>query len=242
MFMAVYSALLIPVLLSVLAGQPHTAAGALPAAQAPAKGFVRHYLAVFQVRPALWYLAWQVGAFSVMMVFITHGSFIYQTHFGQSADAFALLFAANIVAMFCCNLLNRWLLGRGLTSRRILQLATGLQGVGLVLLLLAALFDWSVWLFLPAMMMTIGAHGALSPNLQACYMEHFPRNGGSAAALLGACQFGGAGVLSGLSGLLPHTLLVVVLAMLACGALAQCCLWHSLLIGRQGLSGPGSNR
>lgn len=231
-FMAVYATLLIPVLLKALAGQSYAAGGSSSAVQTPARGFVRHYLAVFRVRPALWYLIWQVGAFSVMMVFITHSSFIYQTHFGQSTDAFALLFGANIVAMFSCNLLNRWLLGRGLTSQRILQLATGLQGVGLIFLLLAVLLEWSVWLFLPAMMITIGAHGALSPNLQACYMEHFSSNGGSAAALLGACQFGGAGVLSALSGFLPHTLLAVVLAMLACGVLAQVCLWRSLLAVR----------
>ncbi|MDO3386568.1 multidrug effflux MFS transporter [Gilvimarinus sp. SDUM040013] len=234
-FMAIYSALLIPVLLRALAEKEpvvelsEAEKNRSGSVSVPLKGFIRPYVAVFRTRPALIYLAWQVGAFSVMMVFITHGSFIYQEHFGQSTDAFALMFGANIVAMFCCNLINRALLAHCFGSLSILQLATGLQGFGLLLLLLATLMDWSVWVFLPAMMITVGAHGALSPNLQACYMEHFPHNGGSAAALLGAFQFGGAGVLSALSGLLPHTLPAVILAMLACGGLAQLCMWWSLV-------------
>ena len=227
-FMAIYAVLMIPLLIKIVFSEPP-----LPRSAETSQGsFIRRYIAVFKNRTALAYIAWQVGAFSVMMVFITHGSFIYQDHFGQSADAFALMFAANIVAMFCCNLINRALLARCFSSLRILQLATMLQGIGLVALTLAAVLQWPVWLFLPAMMVTIGAHGALSPNIQACYMEHFGQNSGTAAALLGACQFGGAGVLSALSGLLPHTLLAVVLAMVACGLLAQGFMWHSVWRGK----------
>ena len=142
------------------------------------------------------------------------------------------MFGANIVAMFCCNLINRTLLARCVSSLRVLQLATGLQGLGLFMLLLAALLQWPVWAFLPAMMLTVGAHGALSPNLHACYMEHFPQNSATAAALLGACQFGGAGVLSALSGLLPHTLPAVILAMVCCGLIAQGFMWRSVLTNR----------
>ncbi|MBU2884970.1 multidrug effflux MFS transporter [Gilvimarinus agarilyticus] len=227
-FMAAYALLLIPVLLMVLAGDTVGAPAAKAATTQPRPGLLRAYGAVFATRPALVYLLWQVGAFSVMMVFITHSSFIYQNHFGRSADTFALMFGANIVAMFSCNLFNRFLLTRGFSSIAILRGATALQGVGLLCLVICALMHGSIWVFLPAMMLTIGAHGALSPNLQACYMEHFPHNGGAAAALLGAFQFGGAGVMSALSGLLPHTLPVVMLAMLACGAMAQGCLWFSL--------------
>ncbi|MFC3156194.1 multidrug effflux MFS transporter [Gilvimarinus japonicus] len=228
-FMAVYAVLMIPLLIKIVFSEPPLPR---PVEKVPGS-IIQRYVAVFKNRTALAYIAWQVGAFSVMMVFITHSSFIYQDHFGQSADAFAIMFAANIAAMFCCNLVNRALLARCFSSLHILQLATGLQGIGLVALTLAAVFAWPVWVFLPAMMITIGAHGALSPNIQACYMEHFAQNSGTAAALLGACQFGGAGLLSALSGLLPHTLLSVVLAMVACGLLAQCFMWRSVWRGRR---------
>ncbi|WP_026286916.1 multidrug effflux MFS transporter [Gilvimarinus chinensis] len=227
-FMAAYAVLLIPVLYAVVFSQmPGTVTVAHPKG-----GLLKPYLAVFKTHQAMPYIFWQVGAFSVMMLFITHSSFIYQDHFGQSADAFGLLFAANIVAMFCCNLINRALLARCFSSLHILRMATGLQGIGLVLLLLATLMQWPVWVFLPAMMITIGAHGALSPNIQACYMEHFPKNSGTAAALLGACQFGGAGVLSALSGFLPHSLPAVILAMLGCGLVAQFFMWRSVFFNR----------
>ncbi|UTF61094.1 multidrug effflux MFS transporter [Gilvimarinus sp. DA14] len=227
-FMALYAVLLIPILYRVVFSQ-------MPGSvtvDKPDGSLLRPYLAVFATRQAMPYIFWQVGAFSVMMLFITHSSFIYQEHFGQSADAFGFLFAANIVAMFCCNLINRALLARCFSSLHILRLATGLQGVGLVLLLLATLLKWPLWAFLPAMMLAIGAHGALSPNIQACYMEHFPHNSGTAAALLGACQFGGAGVLSALSGFLPHTLPAVILAMLGCGVVAQFFMWRSVFSQR----------
>ena len=223
-FMALYALLLIPLLYTVVFSQMP----GVVTVDKPKGGLLRPYLEVFKTRRAMPFIFWQVGAFSVMMLFITHSSYIYQDHFGQSADRFALLFAANIVAMFCCNLINRALLARCFSSLHILQLATGLQGIGLVLLLLATFLHWPLWAFLPAMMITIGAHGALSPNIQACYMEHFPRNSGTAAALLGACQFGGAGVLSALSGLLPHKLPAVILAMLACGLVAQFFMWRSV--------------
>jgi len=67
------------------------------------------------------------------------------------------------------------------------------------------------------MMLTVGSMGAISPNIQACYLEYFPESGGTAAALLGCTQFGIAGLLSGLSTLLPHTLTAVILAMAGCG-------------------------
>ena len=78
----------------------------------------------------------------------------------------------------------------------------------------------SVWLFLPAMMLTIGAQGAVVPNNQACFMEYFERHGGTAASLLGACQFGIAGTLSALSTLLPETLGWVIASMLLARAMS----------------------
>lgn len=56
-----------------------------------------------------------------------------------------MLFAANIVAMLIFNILNRALLSR-LPSLRILQLATGCQVVGILLLLMATFMDWSIML------------------------------------------------------------------------------------------------
>ncbi|MGP4843851.1 Bcr/CflA family efflux MFS transporter [Marinobacter sp. 1Y8] len=222
-FLAVYAVALVPLLMRTVFRDKPESSGA----PQPPIPLLQRYLAVLRTKPALPFIAWQAGSFSVMMLFITYASFIYQIHFDQTEDAFALLFAANIVAMFCLNLTNRALLSR-LTSLQVLRLATGLQGVGIMLLVLATAMDWGMYGFLVAMMMAIGAMGAITPNIQACFMEYFPTNGGTAAALLGAAQFGIAGTLSALSAFLPHTLLAVVLAMAACSAVSVIFMLRSL--------------
>src|SRR5690606_39025141 len=132
-----------------------------------------------------------------------------------SESVFALMFGANIVMMLIANLTNRVLLNR-FSSRQILCGFLVLQFAGCLLLAIMTATGAPVWLFLPAMMLTVGAQGGVVPNNQACFMEYFDRHGGTAASLLGAAQFGIAGALSALSTLLPETLPSVIAAMFAC--------------------------
>lgn len=206
-FLAGYALFLIPVALRVIFRQ--TPKRAVPLGTA---GMLQRYADVLRERRAWPYVLWQAAGFSVMLIFITHASFIYQEHFGQSARHFSLLFAANVVSMLGFNLLNRLLLSR-LRSLTILRLATGVHGVGICLVLIATLNHGTVTGFIIPMMLTIGSLGAIAPNIQANYLDFFPHSGGSAAAILGATQFGIAGLASALSTRLPHTLLAIVIAM-----------------------------
>lgn len=215
LFLALYSVLMIPLAALTLS----RGASESPAASSGKHSLLGSYAAVLGKAQALPYILWQTASFTVMMLFITHASFIYQIHFAQSADAFALLFAANIVAMFAFNLGNRLLLSH-FSSLSVLRLGTLCQGIGLVLLLLAAGREWPLGIFLPAMMISIGSLGAITPNVQACFLDHFPTHSGTASALMGAAQFGLAGLLSAASAQLPLTLGTVVLAMAASGAIS----------------------
>ncbi|WP_447956935.1 Bcr/CflA family efflux MFS transporter [Vreelandella sp. EE7] len=225
--LAVYALVLVPLLMrAVFSGR-----GKVSRAKSPKMSLLARYKLVLSTKPALPFIVWQAASFSTMMMFITYASFIYQGHFEQSPSTFSLLFAANILTMLVFNIFNRLLLSR-LPSLRILQLASGCQAVGMVLLITAAFMDWPLYAFLPAMMLTIGAMGAITPNIQACFLEFFPTSGGTAAALLGAAQFGIAGIVSGLSTVLPHTLEAIILAMAACGAIAYLMLARSIIKGR----------
>ncbi|WP_226911311.1 multidrug effflux MFS transporter [Gallaecimonas mangrovi] len=191
----------------------------------PATNVWKRYRAVFSVRPALRYMCIQALAFSVMMLFITHASFIYQQHFNATPSEFALLFGANIVVMLVMNLTNRKLLNH-FHAHQILKFSLSLQGLGIVLLLLVMVFKPSLWLFLPAMMLTVGAMGAITPNLQACFMEFFTENSGTAAAVLGALQFLFAGLVSAASSLLPEKVIAIVLAQGICSLLCLLLIWQ----------------
>ncbi|MCM5704512.1 multidrug effflux MFS transporter [Larsenimonas salina] len=225
--LAAYALLLVPLLARVI----FTGKGKVSRAKSPQMSLLARYKLVLSTRPALPFIVWQAASFSMMMMFITYASLIYQGHFEQTPATFSMLFAANIVTMLVFNILNRVLLSR-LPSLRILQLATCCQAVGMVLLVVAAFMDWPLVAFLPAMMLTIGSMGAITPNIQACFLEFFPTSGGTAAALLGSAQFGIAGLLSGLSAVLPHSLEAIVLAMAACASVAYLMLARSFIKGR----------
>lgn len=184
----------------------------------------QRYRAVIAVRPAMRFMFTGGLAFSVMMLFITHASFIYQEYFGASPGAFALLFGANVVLMLLMNLLNRRLLNY-FPPERILRWSLTAQCGGIILLLLVMNIRPELWLFLPAMILTIGVLGAVSPNIQACYMEYFPQHSGTAAALMGATQFSLAGLISAASALLPESVIAIVLAMGVCSVLALLLIW-----------------
>lgn len=175
-----------------------------------------NYLTVLRNRTAMRFVAMQTLAFSAMLVFITHASFIYQDWFGQSNTAFSLLFAANIVAMVVANLLNRRLL-RSFHSTSILRVAVALQAIALLALLALVIAGAGVFSVAAALVLAAGTMGAVAPNNIANALEFFPRLGGTAAALLGATQFTLAGLISALSTWLADgTLLPIVLVMAAC--------------------------
>ena len=66
------------------------------------------------------------------------------------------------------------------------------------------------------MMLYAGTLGAISPNNQACFLEYFPSSSGSAAALMGTASFGLGGIASGLTTLLPQSLVSFALCMMGC--------------------------
>jgi len=182
------------------------------------------YRAVISTRPALRFLAVQTLCFSVMLVFISHASFIYQQHFGAAPTAFAFLFGANIIFMAIANLTNRRLL-KSTDPKIILRWSVVVQAVGILMLLLVMCFAPVLWLFLPAMMVTIGAMGAITPNSLACFMEYFHQHGGTASAVYGAIQFSIGALIAMATTWLPETVIAVVLVQAACSLVALLLVW-----------------
>ena len=193
----------------------------MPKREGPRKvtNLLQGYLEVLHERKSWPFIIWQGSGFSVIMLFVTHASYIYQEHFGLSPSKFSLFFAANIVAMLGFNVANRTLLQR-IRSISILRIATLCHVAGIIAVLLAVELDWGVFGFLPAIMVTVGSLGAMSPNNQANYLEYFPTTGGSASAILGAFQFGSAGLVSALSTQLPLSMHSIVICMVVMGGIS----------------------
>lgn len=209
-FLGAYALCLLPLLTVTVFRSPRK-----PPPQRGASTIASRYLGVLRERRALPHIGWQTAGFGGLIIFVTWSAFIYQVHYEQSPEAFTLLFACNIITMFGCNLLNRFLLNR-MTSLQILRGATQVQAIAAAWLLAVALLDGPVLAFLPGMMLYAGTLGAISPNNQACFLEYFPTNSGSATALMGTATFGLGGIASGLTTLLPPSLITVTLCMMAC--------------------------
>ncbi|MCX2783718.1 multidrug effflux MFS transporter [Microbulbifer thermotolerans] len=184
----------------------------------PMVTLVTNYAMVLRHLVTMRFIGIQALCFSIMLVFITHSSFIYQEWFGLSKSMFSGLFAANIAAMAGMNLLNRKLL-RSFDSVVILRAVIVLQGVMVLALVMAAFFEAPYWLVAVCIICCVGFQGAIVPNNMANALEFFPHLGGTAAALLGATQFVIAGLISSFSSSVSgHALLPIALTMAACSA------------------------
>jgi DHA1 family bicyclomycin/chloramphenicol resistance-like MFS transporter len=182
----------------------------------PLRTLVTNYALVLRHATTMRFIGLQVLCFSVMLVFITHASFIYQEWFGLSSGHFAGLFAANIGLMAILNLLNRRLL---LTFRSTVLLRAGvlLQFAALLVLVACALLKAPYWAVAACIVVAVGCMGAIVPNNMANALEYFPRLGGTASAMLGGAQFTLSGLVSALSTRFAgDTLLSVVVIMAAC--------------------------
>ncbi len=219
-FLLVYSLLvLIPIKLVIFPRDYHERL------TPPATSLWTQYSAVIKTQSALRFMLIQTLAFSIMLLFLTHASFIYQEHFKATPAQFSWLFAGNILVMFGVNLTNGKLLER-FQAIEILRMSITLQALAIFLLLLVTAFYPSLWLFVPAMMITVGVLSAIIPNTMACYMDYFQDHGGTASALLGAFQFAVAGSLSVISTLLPEGLEMVILAQASCSAVCLLLVWN----------------
>lgn len=175
----------------------------------------RRYLAVMTNKTAMRYLAVQACGYSVMMVFVTNSSFIYQYHFGLSEQMFGLVFAANTVINVAVNRLNSYFLN-SVPAAKLLQIAILIQAAFVAGLIVLTLTDAPVSVFALGIMGAVGMLGAIPPNTNSLFISQYSENTGAASALLGSAQFTAAALAGGLSTLFYNgTLWPPVLTMAA---------------------------
>jgi DHA1 family bicyclomycin/chloramphenicol resistance-like MFS transporter len=191
-------------------------------AKTPASTLVTNYLLVLKHGTTMRFIGIQVLCFSMMLLFVTHSSFIYQEWYGLSNSDFSMLFAANIALMTVLNLGNRPLLKR-FQSAALVRAYVIVQCVALVALVTAVLLGGALWMVATCIIVAVGSQGGIVPNNMANAMEFFPRLSGTASALLGASQFTIAGAVSTLSSSFGDlSLMTIAAGMLVCslGAVA----------------------
>jgi MFS transporter, DHA1 family, multidrug resistance protein len=152
---------------------------------------------------------------SGLFAYIAGASFVLQGHYGLDQQAFALVFGAGAVALIGATQFNVVLLRRFSPQTITLWALTAAVLAGVVFVGLAyahigglAGFVVPVWAILAAM-------GLVIPNAPAVALSRHPDAAGTAAALLGAAQFGLGAAVAPLVGVLGNNEIALALVMTA---------------------------
>jgi DHA1 family bicyclomycin/chloramphenicol resistance-like MFS transporter len=165
---------------------------------------------------------------SGLFAYIAGASFVLQGHYGVDQQAFALVFGAGAVALIGATQFNVVLLRRFAPQTIVLwalaaSVLAGVVFVGLSYEHIGGLpgFVVPVWAILAAM-------GLVIPNAPAVALSRHPDAAGTAAALLGAAQFGLGAAVAPLVGVLGNDEIALALVMTTGAAIA---LLASLAVG-----------
>ena len=152
-------------------------------------------------------------AMAALFAYVSGSSYVLQDSYGLSEQQFALVFAGGAVGLIGATQLNVRLLRRW-TPQQIMgvSLLAGL-GFALVLLVLAATEVGGLVGILIPLWLTLATVGLIMPNAPALALSRHGEAAGTAAALLGAVQFGVGALAAPLVGVLgvgPVAMSIVV--------------------------------
>ena len=153
--------------------------------------------------------------FSTLFAYIAGSPFVLQEIFGLSPQQFGVAFGLNAVGLIIATQVNPVLL-RHYTPMRILSVAIGVGFAAALVLLVFALTGFGGLLgFSIPLAFVIAAMGMSFPNAPAVALSRHGEAAGTAAALLGAAQFGIGGMIAPVVGLLSNGTTVPVAAVIA---------------------------
>ena len=157
---------------------------------------------------------------SALFAYVAGSSFVLQDQFGLSEQMFGVVFAVNSVAVIGASQVNVWLLSRW-TPAQILVTSIGVAVLGSIALLAVAVADVGgvVGMLVP-LFVVLGGVGFAGPNAPALALSLHGESAGTAAAVLGAVQFGLGAVTAPLVGALGNDSLAMSVVIIASTVLA----------------------
>lgn len=152
--------------------------------------------------------------FSVLFTYVSGSSFVFQEFYGLDEQQFGLVFGLNAAGLIAATQVNPFLLRR-FSPQQVLSGALVAGVVGTSSLLVAALVQAPLWVLLIPLAATVASCGLSFPNSPALALSRHGESAGTAAALLGAMQFGMSGVITPLEGVLHGEGAVPMAALMA---------------------------
>ncbi|MCA0145277.1 multidrug effflux MFS transporter [Blastococcus sp. LR1] len=157
---------------------------------------------------------------AALFAYVSGSSFVYQREFGLDEQQFGLLFGAGAVWLIAATQLNPVLLRRWSPAKILVTATVGGTVAGAVLLAIAATGTGGLFGVAIPLWAVLFATGLALPNGPALALSGYGESAGSAAALLGAVQFGVGAAISPLVGVLGNDAVAMGIAILGSLALA----------------------
>ncbi|WP_442972016.1 multidrug effflux MFS transporter [Rhodococcus sp. P1Y] len=159
-------------------------------------------------------------AMSALFAYIAGSSFVLQEEFGLNEQQFAIVFALGAIALIGASQLNVVLLGYFTPVRIVLAALTAALVAAAVMTVLAVAGIGGMFGFLVPLWFVLGAVGFVMPNAPALALSRHGEAAGTAAALLGAAQFGSGAIIAPVVGVLGNDNVAVSVTMVGVSAIA----------------------
>ena len=183
-------------------------------------GTLRTYGGLFRDRTYVGLILVAGLTMASLFTYVSGSSFVYQRQFGLDEQQFGMLFGAGAVWLIAATQLNPILLRWWSPARILLAGTVGGAAAGGVLVLLAAADIGGLFGVAVPLWAVLFAAGLALPNAPALALSQYGDSAGSAAALLGAVQFGVGALVSPLVGLLGNDALAMGAVIVAALTLA----------------------
>lgn len=179
---------------------------------------------------------------SGLFAYISGAPFVLQGHYGLDQQVFALVFAAGAIALIGATQFNVVLLRRYAPQTITLWALVAACLGGAVFVALSLTQVGGLAGFLIPVLLILAAMGFVLPNAPAVALSRHNEAAGTAAALLGAAQFGVGAAVAPLVGALGNTELALALVMTVGMVIALSALSLTLRIGARAVGVSAGDR
>jgi MFS transporter, DHA1 family, multidrug resistance protein len=198
--LALYAALLIPLaarwLPETLPAQYRQTSGVL--------GTLRNYRGLLRDGTFVGLILVAGLAMSALLAYVAGSSFVFQEEFGLTQQQFGLVFGSGAIWLILATQLNPVLLRRYQPRQILLGAVSAAAAFGLLLLGIAVGTDSGLLGVLVPVWLVLFSIGFALPNAPAVALARHGETAGTAAALLGAVQFGTGALISPVVGVLGN--------------------------------------
>ncbi len=157
---------------------------------------------------------------SALFAYIAGSSFVLQDEFGLNEQQFAIVFSLGAIAFIGASQLNVALLGRFTPVRIVFAALLMAVASALVMTFIAVAGIGGMLGFLIPLWFVLAAVGLVIPNAPALALSRHGEAAGTAAALLGAAQFGSGAIVAPIVGVLGNDTVAVSVTMVGVSVIA----------------------